>query len=223
MTTKPARRIEYLPLDDLTEDDRNPKDHDLGTVHVSISRFGMIDPIVRDERTGKLIAGHGRRQALLGMRDRGEEPPEGIRTDNDGNWLAPVLTGWSSRSDSEAGAALIALNRTTELGGWANDSLLELLADLAQDPDGLEGVGYDADDIDALAALLEQGVSDLDALADEYGAPTDEDSWQNYTLKLPTDLIAALEQALGTYQGDTDAARLRQLLNTHPDHGGSKA
>ena len=44
---------------------------------------------------------------------------------------------WSSRSDTEAGAALIALNRTTELGGWVDeelDHLRELLDTLTADP-----------------------------------------------------------------------------------------
>ena len=45
------------------------------------------------------------------------------------------MTGWSSRSDTEAGAALIALNRTTELGGWVDEELIRLLTDLADQPD----------------------------------------------------------------------------------------
>ena len=45
------------------------------------------------------------------------------------------MTGWSSRSDTEAGAALIALNRATELGGWVDEELIRLLTDLANQPD----------------------------------------------------------------------------------------
>ena len=45
------------------------------------------------------------------------------------------MTGWSSRADTEAGAALIALNRTTELGGWVDEELIRLLTDLADQPD----------------------------------------------------------------------------------------
>ena len=47
------------------------------------------------------------------------------------------MTGWSSRSDTEAGAALIALNRITELGGWVDeelDHLRELLDTITDDP-----------------------------------------------------------------------------------------
>ena len=47
------------------------------------------------------------------------------------------MTGWSSRSGTEAGAALIALNRATELGGWVDeelDHLRELLDTITDDP-----------------------------------------------------------------------------------------
>ena len=64
------------------------------------------------------------------------------------------MTGWSSRSDMEAGAALIALNRTTELGGWVDEELIRLLSDLADVPDGLVGVGYTSSDLDNLRDTL---------------------------------------------------------------------
>lgn len=64
-----------------------------------------------------------------GICDAGELPPEGVILKAKVKPIAaiPVLTGWSSRSDTEAEAALIALNRTTELGGWDNEALLSAL------------------------------------------------------------------------------------------------
>ena len=167
MTVETApRRTEYLPLDHLTPDGANPKDHDLAVIDASIGRFGMIDQIVRDDRTGKIISGHGRHATLTAMRDRGEAPPEGVRVDAGGHWLIPVIVGWASRTDSEARAALIALNRTTELGGWVDDELLALLDDLTAEGDhGLIGVGYGEDDIDALRQRLV-----ADALVDKFTA-----------------------------------------------------
>ena len=46
-----TRTIEYIPIEDLKEDPRNVKDHEIPTVTASISRFGVIDPIVVDART----------------------------------------------------------------------------------------------------------------------------------------------------------------------------
>lgn len=150
------RTIEYLPLSALKHDPANPKAHDLDTLDASVGRFGVLDPIVRDGRTGFIVSGHGRANTLARMQDRHETPPEGVRVDKDGAWLVPVVTGWSSRTDTEAHAALIALNRTTELGGWVDESLMELLGGLEEDENGFVGVGFDADDLDDLRARLEE-------------------------------------------------------------------
>jgi hypothetical protein len=161
MTEKAPRRTEYVRLDHLTPDPANPKAHAMGTIDNSISRFGLIDQIVRDDRTGHIISGHGRHDTLTTMRDRGDSPPEGIRVDADGHWLVPVVVGWASRTDAEAHAALIALNRTTELGGWVDDSLISLLDELSDggnDEAGLHGVGFDLDELEDLRGrLLELG------------------------------------------------------------------
>ncbi len=154
--TEPARRIEYIPITELTPDRRNPKGHQEDQIDASVARFGYIDPVVKDERTGLIISGHGRRDTLLAMKARGEAPPDGIHLNEAGNWLAPVVRGWSSRSDTEASAALIALNRSTELGGWVDEALLTLLDDLsASGENGLAGVGFDTRDIEELTRKLE--------------------------------------------------------------------
>lgn len=147
------RKIEYLPLAELEPDPTNPKAHALGTLGDSIGRFGYVEPIVRDERTGKIISGHGRTAALLAAHARGDEAPDGVIILKTGGWAVPVVTGWASRSDTDAAAALIALNRTGEVGGWDNGSLLSLLDELAEQ-DGLLGVGFDTADIDALRDRL---------------------------------------------------------------------
>ena len=53
-------RIEYVALADLKRHPRNPKDHDLGAISRSVNRFGFTAPVIIDERTGYLAAGHGR-------------------------------------------------------------------------------------------------------------------------------------------------------------------
>lgn len=150
-----GRQVEYRPLASLEGDPRNPKSHDVGTITASVDRFGYLEPIVVDGRTGLIVSGHGRAATLRAMRDRGEAPPEGVREEPPGVWMVPVVTGWSSRSDSEAAAALIALNRTTELGGWVDDALVGLLGELAEVPDGLVGVGYTSSDLDHLRDQLD--------------------------------------------------------------------
>src|SRR3954469_8760630 len=106
--------IEYLLLDGLKENPANPKEHELRLMGDSVGRFGFIEPMVLDERTGYLISGHGRYATLIQMRDDKEEAPNGVMLDDQGRWLAPVVRGWASSSDGEAAAALTALNRVGE-------------------------------------------------------------------------------------------------------------
>lgn len=167
------RKITYRPLADLVPNPRNPKAHNLDLIDSSVGRFGFVEPTVLDGRTGQLISGHGRSETLRAMEQRGDSPPEGVRTNAQGQWLVPVVEGWSSRTDAEASAALIALNRSTELGGWVDDSLLELLDELGESEDGYLGVGFDEHEIEDLRARL--------AAIDE--EETEADLGGEYTLK----------------------------------------
>lgn len=199
------RGVTFLPLQEIKPDPRNPKAHDAESIDSSIGRFGMVDGIVRDDRTGFIVSGHGRRKALQAMKDRGETPPEGVKVNSDGDWLIPVLTGWASRTDSEAAAALIAMNRTTELGGWVDESLLEMLEELSLVEGGLVGVGYDEtaldnlrtwmDHVDARTADSDPG-RDLDELEDEFGSMTEDDRRVPVVLKLPPSLAGKFSALL---------------------------
>ena len=147
------RQIDYTPLDGIAAAVRNPKGHDVDGIASSIARFGFVGPVVPDERTGRLVAGHGRILALQAMRDAGQSPPAGVRLADDGTWLAPVLVGWSSRSDAEADAFLVADNEWTIRGSWDDAQLGDLLDDIAAaDPDLLAVTGFTADDVLALVA-----------------------------------------------------------------------
>jgi DNA modification methylase len=149
------RRVEYVVLDELIPATRNPKQHYIDGLLTSIGRFGYAAPALRDERTGRLVVGHGRTEALRAMRDAGENPPSGVAVDGDGRWLVPVVCGWSSRSDAEAEAYLVADNRHTELGGWDDQELADLLTGVADfDPALLEAAGYSEGDFADLLASL---------------------------------------------------------------------
>ena len=155
-------KIEYIPLDELIRWPRNPKQHDLGVIHKSMERFGFTSPVLIDENTGRLVAGHGRLDTLMQKMNAGEDLP--ARIIKEGNmWHVPVIRGLSFKSEQEAEAYLLADNRIVELGGWDEAQLAEVLADLAKDGrELLEGTGYDGDDLDRLS----EDYSDFDNMND---------------------------------------------------------
>lgn len=128
-----THRIELLPLGSIQLAASNPKRHDLERIKASLRRFGVAAPALRDERTGTLVAGHGRTIALRELKAAGRTeadkvwPPTGVTLAADGEWLVPVACGWASLNDAEAQAYLVTDNRHVELGGWDNDALSSIM------------------------------------------------------------------------------------------------
>lgn len=130
-TIAAPRYIAYVPLTDLSPAPRNPKRHELELIIASIDMHGLVEIPVVDERTQQTLHGHGRRESLLEMQNRGMRVPSGVVVDEDGGWLVPILRGWHSRNDAEAEALAIKLNRLPGEGGWDARELAEILEDLA--------------------------------------------------------------------------------------------
>ncbi|MEV0236894.1 hypothetical protein [Nonomuraea sp. NPDC050786] len=146
------RHIEYLPLPEIARAVRNPKEHDLPTIRKSIQKWGCTLAGELDDRTGRLVAGHGRLLVLEELVADGASPPEGVKIGDDGVWLVPILRGWSSRSDADAEGYLVANNSTSERGGWDRGLLADMLTDIgAADEELLAATGYDLGDVDDLA------------------------------------------------------------------------
>jgi hypothetical protein len=156
-------QVEYLPLSEIVGADNNPKDHDIGQIYQSIKRFGFTQPIMMNENTGKLLAGHGRLQTLQTMKDAGEKVPTRIK-EKDGDWLVPVLKGISFEDDMEAQAYLIADNRLTELGGWNTGDLVESLQEMIENGLDLDGIGYDFEDLENLVLDIDRDTFEVEAI-----------------------------------------------------------
>lgn len=147
------RRVEYMPIAAIEPAPRNPKAHAVEAIAKSVDRFGLAELPLIDERTGRLVAGHGRLDDLIARRRDGEPPPAGVRVGpgGDGDWLVPVIRGWASTSDEDAEAYLVASNRLSDLGGWDDEGLHDLLSDLAEQDAALLAVtGYTEDDMAGL-------------------------------------------------------------------------
>lgn len=112
-----THRVKYLPLASIKFAAKNPKKHDLDEIQASFVNLGFGEPPLLDERTGRLVAGHGRIEALRALKKAGKRPPQGI-SNNDKDWLVPVVAGWRSKNDQQAQAYLVASNTLVERGGW---------------------------------------------------------------------------------------------------------
>jgi hypothetical protein len=161
-------RIEMMRLSEIQGAIRNPKQHDTKRIEESLERFGFISPVTIDEKTGRLVAGHGRLEALKHRKAMNLPPPGRIEVAPDGEWLVPVLRGIVFEDARQAEAYLLADNRLVEAGGWDEGELLAMLSDIQKDTTSLEGIGWDAHDLDALSAFAalnehEAGAADASA------------------------------------------------------------
>jgi len=137
-------RIEHVSLSDLREWPGNPKLHDFDAIDRSIERFGFVQPLLIDERSGKMVAGHGRLATLMQMRDAGRPAPARIEL-RDGEWYVPVIRGIAFNSEAEAQAYLLADNRLVEKGGWDDEKLTTMLRELTEA--SVEVPGWSADEL----------------------------------------------------------------------------
>jgi DNA modification methylase len=175
------RRIEYIPLAELLTrlHPRNPKQHDIGAIVQSYQHHGYVANGVLDSRTGLFLAGHGRVEALSMMQKQKMEAPRGIRNGG-ADWLVPVQVGYESESDEAALAYLAADNKLTELGGWDEVALADMLQEIHNSGEiALEASGFDADDLDTLLndlGMMEEPTPDPGAQVDR--AAELQEKWQ---------------------------------------------
>ena len=218
---EPTRRTEYVALDSLVEDPANPKSHDMPLMNASVGRFGFIEPVVMDERTGYIISGHGRRATLAAIRDAGQQPPDGVVLNSEGDWLVPVVRGWASRSDTEAHAALAALNRIGERGGWDDVNLLSLLDTIAEAENGLVGVGFSDSDHAVLRRLAEAEAVysiGIDSMVDEFKNASGQEA-ADYKMEYASKITVYLrdQDAIADFGERLGLAEVGRTVNFPPD------
>lgn len=159
MATTPARKpgLRKTSVDELVPHPENPRFGDVGAIVVSIQTNGWFGTLVAQCSTGHVLAGNHRLQAakLSG--------------------LDKVPVHWVDVDDATALRILLADNRTSDLAANDDQSLSDLLKQLAQLEDGLMGTGYDDDDVDALLRQIEYDQRDLGDVMDEWQGMPDYD------------------------------------------------
>lgn len=145
-------RIETRRLDEMRPADYNPRkqlapgDAEWEKLKASIDTFGMVEPIILNERTGNLVGGHQRYYVLQA---EGVEETETVILDLD---------------PDEEKILNVALNKIS--GRWNAEKLIEILEELKAEG-GMALTGFDDWELDALKVtydhiedLLQDGFSD---------------------------------------------------------------
>jgi DNA modification methylase len=147
----PADRVETWPVDRLIPYARNARTHDeqqVAQIAASIREWGWTNPVLVGE-DGTIIAGHGRVLAArkLSIAD------------------VPVMvaTGWT---EAQKRAYTIADNKLTLNGGWDQDVLALEFGELEVLGFDLDLIGFSEDERASLAARMNEGLSDPDAVPD---------------------------------------------------------
>lgn len=144
--------VEYWRLGEILEAKVNPKEHDDEGIDESMDRWGYTAPPLIDERTERLVAGHGRLRRLHAKKLDGQTPPKRILLDDDGEWRVPILRGIAFNSDKEAQAYVVADNMLTQAGGWNEEELADWAASAKDEDGGLDGTGFSRAQAEALVA-----------------------------------------------------------------------
>lgn len=122
-----------VPVADLRPDPLNARRHpdeNVEAIMRSLAQFGQAEPLVRNSRTGFLIGGHGRLDA---MKRLGWTEAQVVDLDLD---------------EKKARALGVALNQTATLAEWDEARLASLLHDF--DADDQAATGFDGDEVDDL-------------------------------------------------------------------------
>ena len=147
-------KIEQIDPAKLLAADYNPRQidaHQLEALKRSIGRWGFVEPVIVNKRSGTIVGGHQRTKAALELA------------------LDVVPVTYVDLDDDAEKALNIALNKIA--GDWDEDKLAELLADLEKGGQDLEDLGFETDELDVLLKSLEGEAVELEGDLDEVPEP----------------------------------------------------
>ena len=126
------RKIEHtiVDIDSVEAHPQNVRQGDIGAISESLKAHGQYRPIVVDKRTNRILAGNH-------------------------TWKAAKALGWTeisagfieTKDDDEALRILLADNKANDLAMYDTGSLEELLQELSESEQGLEGTLFDLEDL----------------------------------------------------------------------------
>lgn len=191
---KPA---EYNPRVRLTE-----VDHEYKALKASIDEFGLVVPLIVNERTGTLVSGHQRLNVMLA---EGVEETEVVIVD-----MEP----------EREKALCIALNKIS--GQWDYGALADILEELRDSPVDILATGFSDDEIADLLGELQEEIGGGEA-PDVESVGKKEDTKEGvpcivgeYTFRIPNglykDMMADVREKVGFSKEKIEAELKRRLF-----------
>ena len=191
---KPA---EYNPRVRLTE-----VDHEYKALRASIDEFGLVVPLIVNERTGTLVSGHQRLNVMLA---EGVEETEVVIVD-----MEP----------EREKALCIALNKIS--GQWDYGALADILEELRDSPVDILATGFSDDEIADLLGELQEEIGGGEA-PDVESVGKKEDTKEGvpcivgeYTFRIPNgpykDMMADVREKVGFSKEKVEAELKRRLF-----------
>ena len=127
-----------IPIDSIQPHPRNVRQGDVGAISESLKLHGQYRPIVVQKSTGHILAGNHTYKAAKALK-----------------WKQIAAT-YVDVTDDQAVRILLMDNRANDLASYDDPALADILKQLMETEQRLEGTGFDPDD-------LEQLLRDIDA------------------------------------------------------------
>jgi hypothetical protein len=179
-----AIETQTIDIDTIHPHPRNVRQGDIGAISQSLQAHGQYRPITYQKSTGRILAGNH-------------------------TWKAAKALGWTKIvasakvcDDDEAIRILIADNRTSDLADYDDAGLAELLKEIADTTNGLEGTLFDGDSLDQLLNDLGQHPS-IDDIENKY----------SQSVKVPQYEIVGDEPKLKELFNDDRTQQLQKEIN----------
>lgn len=177
---------EWVEISAIKPWDKNPRKNAkaIDEVAGSIKRFGFSSPIIVRRADGVIIAGHTRYAASQRL------------------GLDKVLVRYMDLDPAQARALALADNKLGELADWDAPLLAEVLRELNDEDVSLEGLGFDAQELDTM--LQEMPDIDLDDLSDQTHV-NGESEFGRFNMIVRKDDVSEIEAAIESDWGDPEA------------------
>ncbi|QFG05656.1 ParB-like nuclease domain protein [Bacillus phage 031MP004] len=154
-------KIQNVDINRLNPAAYNPRvelqdgDPEFEKLKTNLKKYGFVQPIVVNKRTGNMVAGHQRRKAAISI------------------GMDEVPVTYVDVSENEEKKLNLALNKIS--GSWDEEALGELLAELQDEGEDLSDTGFDEIEIEELTMAFADVDIDSSFMGDDAPFDSEED------------------------------------------------